>query len=210
MKKVLKLCLVMMMCLSMIGYSQKEQRPNQTDNVSNNKVEAHKILIAYFTLPESDGTDTSSSASRVVDKEIFGATEYIANIIQQNVGGDLFEIKTVQNYPTIHDELVNQASDELSKKVRPELSSHIENLEQYDTIFIGYPNWWGDLPMPLYTFLEEYDLSQKTIIPFNTNGGSGFSDTIRTIKSLQPQTQIIEDGITIFRNDVPDSRKDVE
>jgi len=77
-------------------------------------------------------------------------------------------------------------------------------------IFIGYPNWWDDMPMPLYTFLEEYDFSNKTIIPFNTHGGSGFSNTIETIKQLQPHATVIEDGLTISRNDVSNSKNTIE
>jgi len=77
-------------------------------------------------------------------------------------------------------------------------------------IFIGYPNWWDDMPMPLYTFLEEYDFSNKTIIPFNTHGGSGFSNTIETIKQLQPHATVIEDGLMISRNDVSHSQNTIE
>ncbi len=217
MKKFFKICLTFVMCLIVVGCSQEDMRPNQNDNSNNTDdnqstqtVHANKILIAYFTLPETDGTDTSSSASRVVDDEVLGATEYIASIIQDNIDGDLFEIKTVQNYPTTHELLVDQADEELSENARPELATHINNLDQYDTIFVGYPNWWGDMPMPLYTFFEEYDFTNKTIIPFNTHGGSGFSSTIQSIKELQPNANIIEDGITISRNNVPDSREDVE
>lgn len=76
-------------------------------------------------------------------------------------------------------------------------------------IFMGYPNWNSDLPMPLYTFLEEYDFSGKTIIPFTTHGGSGFSGTIRTIQELQPDATVSEDGLSISRNSVPDAQGNV-
>ena len=93
---------------------------------------------------------------------------------------------------------------------RPELASQIENLDSYDTIFLGYPNWNSDLPMPMYTFLEEYDLGGKTIVPFTTHGGSGFSRTIQTIEELQPDASVIEDGLSISRNDVPDAQGEVQ
>ena len=83
------------------------------------------------------------------------------------------------------------------------------DLSGYDTLFIGYPNWNADLPMPLYTFLEEYDLSGKTIIPFTTHGGSGFSRTIDTIAELEPDAQVEEDGLAISRNAVPDAEGEV-
>lgn len=92
---------------------------------------------------------------------------------------------------------------------RPELATQIENLDAYDTIFLGYPNWNSDLPMPLYTFLEEYDFSGKTIIPFITHGGSGFSRTIQTIADMQPDAEVVEDGLSISRNGVPDAQGDV-
>ena len=163
----------------------------------------NNILVAYFTMPETDGTDTVAGASRVVmDGNLYGNTQYLANLIQERTSGELFRIETVQEYPGEHDPLVDQAADEQSANIRPELASHIENLDAYDVIFLGYPNWWGDLPMPLYTFLEEYDFSGKTIVPFNSHGGSRFSGTIETIKRLQPGAEVITDGYTISRNDV--------
>ena len=161
------------------------------------------ILVAYFTMPETDGVDAVSGASRVVvDGNLYGNTQYLANLIQERTGGELFKIETVQEYPGEHDPLVDQAADEQRANVRPELASHIENLDAYDVIFLGYPNWWGDLPMPLYTFLEEYDFSGKTVIPFNSHGGSRFSGTIDTIKRLQPDATVVTDGYTVSRNDV--------
>ena len=80
---------------------------------------------------------------------------------------------------------------------------------QYDTILQGYPNWWGDMPQPLFTFLEEYDFSGKTIIPFNSHGGSGFSNTIEEIKELQPDANISDEGLSISRDKVADSVQDV-
>lgn len=168
------------------------------------------ILIAYFSVPETDGVDTVAGASRVVvDGEVLGNNQYIAQLIQQETGGELFRIETVQEYPGSHDPLLEFAYNEKADDARPELSTHIENLESYDTIFLGYPNWNADLPMPLYTFLEEYDFSGKTIIPFTTHGGSGFSGTISTISELQPDASVIEDGLSISRNSVPDAQSDV-
>lgn len=164
------------------------------------------ILIAYFTVPETDDVDTVSSASRVAtDNGVVGNTQFIAQAIQQAVDGDLFAIETVQQYPGTHDELLDFAYNELRENARPELASQIENLDDYDTIFLGYPNWNSDLPMPLYTFLESYDFSGKTIIPFVTHGGSGFSRTVSTIQKLQPEAAVIEDGLSISRGDVADA-----
>ena len=169
------------------------------------------ILIAYFSVPESDGTDAVAGASRVVteDGQVLGNNEYIAQLIRQETGGDLFAIETVQEYPGSHDALLDFAYNEMTEDARPELASQIENLDAYDTIFLGYPNWNSDLPMPLYTFLEEYDLSGKTIIPFTTHGGSGFSQTIGTIEELRPGAEVVQDGLSISRNSVPQAQSDV-
>lgn len=171
------------------------------------------ILIAYFTMPEdvdTEGVDAIAGASIVVnDGEVMGNVEYMASIIQSTVGGDLFRIETVEQYPLDHDPLVDQAAQEQDEDIRPELSTHIENLEQYDTIFLGYPNWWGDMPQALYTFLEEYDFSGKTIIPFCPHGGSGFSRTESTIAELQPGAIVSENGLTVSRSDVAGSRDEV-
>lgn len=161
------------------------------------------ILVAYFSMPETDGTDTVAGASRVVvDGALYGNTQYLAELIQERTGGELFPIETVEAYPGLHEPLVDQAAEEQSAGARPELASRIENLDNYDVIFLGFPNWWADLPMPLYTFLEEYDFSGKTVIPFNSHGGSRFSGTIGTIQRLQPGAEVITDGYTISRNDV--------
>lgn len=168
------------------------------------------ILIAYFSVMETDGVDTVAGASRVaVNGEVLGNNQYIAQIIQQETGGDLFPIETVQEYPTTHDPLLEFAYNEKADNARPELATQIENLDSYDVIFLGFPNWNADLPMPLYTFLEEYDFSGKTIIPFTTHGGSGFSRTIQIISELQPNATVISDGLSISRNSVSGAESDV-
>lgn len=168
------------------------------------------ILIVYFSVMETDGVDTVSGASRVaVNGEVLGNNEYIAQIIQRETGGELFAIETVQEYPTTHNPLLEFAYDEKADNARPELATQIENPDSYDVIFLGYPNWNADLPMPLYTFLEKYDFSGKTIIPFTTHGGSGFSGTIQTISELQPNATVIFDGLSISRNSVSKAESEV-
>lgn len=164
------------------------------------------ILIAYFGVIETDGTDTVANASRVSTSDgVVGNCQFIAQAIQQAVGGDLFAIETVQDYPGTHQPLLDFAYEELRQNARPELSGEIENLDDYSVIFLGYPNWNADLPMPLYTFLERYDFSGKTIIPFVTHGGSGFSRTISTIAGLQPNATVLTDGLSVSRNSVPNA-----
>ncbi|MGN0612930.1 MAG: flavodoxin, partial [Porcipelethomonas sp.] len=164
-----------------------------------------RILVAYFTMPE-DGSDADAGASRVVtaDGKVQGNVEYFANIIADETGADMFRIETAEQYPGTHDPLVDQAAEERDSGARPELSSHIENLDDYDTIFIGYPIWWYDMPMAMNTFFEEYDFGGKTIVPFSSHGGSGFSGTIDQMTEYEPNAKLL-DGFTVSREDVPDS-----
>lgn len=115
----------------------------------------------------------------------------------------------MESYPLDHDPLVDQAAEEQDADLRPELATHVENFEQYEYVFLGYPNWWGDMPQPLYTFLEEYDFASKTIIPFITHGGSGASCTLDTIAKMQPDAVILDDELVLSRGDVADSEDTV-
>lgn len=207
-KKTAAIFLTGLMLFTMSGYSV-----NATDISAKEDTKNSNILIAYFSVPEAidtNGIDADSGASVVVkDEDVLGNMEYMALTIQDAIGGDLFQIETKEAYPLDHEPLVDQAAEEQDENARPELATHIENPDQYDTILLGYPNWWGDMPQPLFTFLEEYDFSGKTIIPFNSHGGSGFSNTIEEIKELQPDANVSDEGLSISRNKVADSAQDV-
>ncbi len=134
------------------------------------------ILTAYYS---RKGQNYWNGSIKNIAK---GNTEVIAEIIQETVGGELFEIDTVNPYPEDYYECIDVAKDELRTKARPELTDRINNIDDYDVIFLGYPNWWGTMPMAVFTFLESYDISGKTIIPFCTNEGSGMGTSERDIK----------------------------
>ena len=186
---------------------------SDTETAQEGQSESSNVLIAYFSVPEyvdTEGIDANAGASVVVrEGQVMGNLEYMAGVIQQTIGGDLFRIETVEEYPLDHEPLVDQAAEEQDEEARPELSTQIENPDQYDTILLGYPNWWGDMPMALYTFLEEYDFSGKTIIPFTAHGGSGFSDTVDTIAELQPDAEVSDEGLSISRNDVAEAQEEI-
>lgn len=168
------------------------------------------ILIAYFTAAENSGVDAVASASyTTVDGQAVGRIRAVADWIAEETGGDLFSIRTETVYPADGGELIDFADQEQAENARPVLTSHIENLDQYDTIFVGYPNWWFDMPMALYSFFDEYDFSGKTIIPFNVHNGSRFSRTIETIQELEPEATVIEDGFTVSEQSVADAEEDV-
>ena len=168
------------------------------------------ILIAYFTVAENSGVDAIASASyTTIGGSAVGRVRALADMIEAETGGELFSIQTQTVDPADGGELIDFAAEEQDQNVRSELTSHIENLEQYDTIFIGYPNWWYDMPMALYSFFEEYNFSGKTIIPFNTHNGSRFSNTIQTIEQLEPNATVMEDGFTVSEQNVADAGEDV-
>ena len=197
------------------GSEPSEEAPTSTEEsadetASSEQSSGSNILIAYFTAVENSGVDAVASASySTVNGEAVGRLRAIADMIQQNTGGDLFSIRTSVVYPTDGGELIDYAAQEQDENARPELTSHIENLDQYDTIFVGYPNWWADLPMAVYSFFDEYDFSGKTIIPFNVHNGSRFSRTIETIQELEPNATVIEDGFTTSEQNVPKAADDV-
>ena len=163
-----------------------------------------KPLIVYFSMPETDNPDNMTreedNSAVVINGKVLGNTQYVAQLIQEMTGGDIFRILPQKPYPTNHRTLVDLAREEQEQDARPAIAGKIENLATYDTIFLGYPNWWGDMPMILYTFLEQHDLSGKTIIPFCTHGGSGFSRTIQTIQDKQPGATVIRDGYSLSRS----------
>lgn len=159
--------------------------------------EGNRVLIAYFTYgentPLADGVDASTSASiQYRGDKLTGNTGLVASLIADATDGKLFAILTGEQYPDTYNATLDVGQSEKSAGARPKLSSHIDDLNRYDTIFLGFPNWWGDMPMAVYSFLDEYDLSGKTIIPFVTSGGSGFSNTIRAIESAEPDATVLE------------------
>lgn len=155
------------------------------------------MLVVYFSYAENadlpESVDAFATASiQTWNNTLTGNTGVVANMIAESTGADLFSIRTVEKYPASYDETLDQGQQEQRADARPALTALPENLEDYDVIFLGFPNWWGDMPMALYSFLDQVELSGKTIVPFVTSGGSGFSGTIRTIESLESNATIQE------------------
>lgn len=145
------------------------------------------ILVAYFSL-------AGEQYNVGVIEE--GNTSIIAHMIAEQTGADLFEIEAVTPYSETHSELLDVSRQEMADNARPEIAGTVDNMADYDTVFIGYPNWWGDMPMIVYNFMESYDFSGKTIVPFCTHGGSGLSGTERTIAGICPDA-LMTDGFAI-------------
>lgn len=138
-----------------------------------------------------------------------GNTRKVAEQIHRSIGGDIIELQTVSPYPGEYNAVVAQAQKERQNGARPQISTEIPNLEKYTTIFIGFPNWWGTLPMPFFTLLEKYDLGTRNIVPFCTHEGSRFGHSERDLKQLCPHARLLE-GFEVRGSKAGGAQKDVD
>ncbi|WP_328869273.1 flavodoxin [Streptomyces sp. NBC_00287] len=172
-----------------------------------------RTLVAYFSLPETDDpngmSEDESNSTHVVDGKVLGNTQYVAQIIGERTGAEVFRIETAEELPLDHGTLEDLALEQQETDARPKLKALIPNLDDYDTVFIGYPIWWYDLPMPMYTFLEQHDFSGKNIILFSTHGGSRLSGTVDTITGTLSDANVIGNALTISRDDMDSAEGEV-
>jgi len=166
------------------GLASEENMP---ENEEEKEAGETDILIAYFSRADEN------YGVGMIEK---GNTEIIAEMIADETGGELFHIERSTPYPADYDECTDEAKIEQEENARPELALDLENIESYDTIFLGYPIWWSDMPMAVYTFLESHDFAGKTIIPFCTHAGSGLSSTVSSIQAVCPDATVL-DGFSI-------------
>jgi flavodoxin len=162
-----------------------------------------KILIAYYSRKGQNYV-----SGKIIDLTV-GNTEVIAQKIHKFTGGDLFEIRTVKPYPIDYNETTRVAREELRNNARPELAESIENMDSYDVIYLGYPNWWNTFPMVVFTFLESFNFSGKTIIPFCTHEGSGIGRSEQEIKKLCQEAKVLP-GIAIYGSSVAGADEQVK
>lgn len=163
----------------------------------------NKTLIVYYS---RKGENYWNGSIKNLTK---GNTEIVAEMIAEITNADLFEIDTVRPYAADYNSCIEEAKEELRRKARPEIQKYPENLEEYDTIFVGYPNWWGTMPMAMFTFLEHYDWSGKRLIPFCTNEGSGMGSSERDLEQIC-KGAVIEKGLSIHGAEAANSRRKVE
>lgn len=207
MKKIILLLLIIF-TMSGCGGEDKTSAGPEKKSVENNPAPTStadkKILVVYFSR-----TGEEYGIGNITK----GNTAIVAEMIVANVGGDLFEIKPATPYPDEYTACTELAKQELESNVRPEFVGNVDNFAQYDTIFIGYPIWWGNLPRVMMTFLEHNDFSGKKIIPFCTHGGSGFASTEREIKNACPNAEVLQ-GLAIIgktaQNDSAAVQKEVD
>jgi flavodoxin len=167
-----------------------------------------KTLIAYFSLwgnvDYPDGVDATTSASIVISNSRFGTTEYVARMIQEETGGYLHLIETVKPYPADFQAVIDQNHEETANGVLPELKGSRLDLSGYDTVFLGYPVWATDVPQAIHSFLEQNDLSGKTVIPFCTHDGYGAGRSYSTVREVSGANTL--SGLAIEAKDVPNAK----
>ena len=202
----------------------RENAPTQTvapepstDTVSASEtagpVSGNGTLVVYFSrvgntdFPEDMDAVSSATLSRV-DGTLKGNAQRMAEWMAEEANAELFEIQTESGYPIDYTETTDVAKQEQNINARPALKTQIAELDSYTTVYLVFPNWWGDLPMPVYSFFDTYDFSGKTIYVSITHEGSSFSRTISTVQSLEPDAEVIE-GLSIRGGKVPDSEEQV-
>lgn len=190
MKKLVKMLFMILTLVLLIACGTEKVAAKEVKTAKNNTTinSNKKILIAYFSLS--------------------GNTENFANQIKETVGGDLFKVTPLVPYNEAYNEIVDRAADEQDANARPKIIGLVNNFESYDTIFIGYPNWWGTMPMIMFTFMESYNFNGKTIIPFCTHDGSGLGRSLSDLKLLAPNATIL-DGLAIKGKRISNSKSDV-
>lgn len=160
------------------------------------------VLIAYYSRRGSNYRN-----GEIVNLKV-GNTEVVAGKIQKQTGGDTFYIETVKPYPADYHETTQVAKRELNENARPVIRGKVADMQKYDVIYLGYPNWWGTVPMAVMTFLESYDFSGKTIIPFCTNEGSGLGSSVQDIKKACPKA-VVKQGLAIRGGSVDNADKQI-
>ena len=197
MKKVCSILLSMVLLFSLAACSGGEPAAREND-----ASEASSSSSEVSSQPASESSETAAAPEEPSSTEAGGTliayfswsgnTEQMAQTIQAEIGGDLFKIEPATPYTDGYDTLLNIAQQEQAEDARPELAAQVENWNNYDVIFVGYPNWWSDAPMAVYTFLEAYDFTGKTLIPFNTSASGGFGRSLSGIEESAAGADILE------------------
>lgn len=184
-----------------------------TDASDEQRDNSDNMIISYFSWADNAvdyelerlDLDVLGSASVVTP----GDVGIVAQYIEERTGADVFKIILTEKYSADYDECLSQALEQLSSGIMPELAETIENLDKYDIIFLGFPNWWYTIPTAINSFVEAHDLSGKTIIPFVTHGTGGLAGTIRDLTEILPDDCTIMPPYDVFIDDVKDSQNDV-
>ena len=168
------------------------------------------ILIAYFSW--ADNAILAEDVDAVASPSVIppGNVQQLAGWVQEETGGDLFSIQVTDPYPSDWDECLARANRERGDDARPELMASVENLDRYDTVFLGYPNWWYGVPMALLSFLEQNDLSGKQVYLFCSHGTGGLANSVELITEAAPDAMISDDIFDCYEEDAASSQEEIQ
>ena len=161
-----------------------------------------KVLIAYFSWADNTAFNKNMDVLASASSTIPGNTAVMAQLINSQIGGELYSIKVKEAYPYDYDKCLDRAMDEKGHEARPELLNTINNFDDYDIIFLGFPNWCYTAPMAVFSFIEQYDFSNKTVIPFCSHGTGGVAGSVKDITTNLPSTTKVFPVIEINRDDM--------
>ena len=186
--KIIILIALIVLALGISEVAAMSDAETAANDILNKNATNSDTLIVYFS--------RTGENYNVGNVEV-GNTAMLASYIKEYLKCDSFEIVPVDKYPDNYDECTNIASKEKDDNARPKIAGKIDNFDNYKTVFVGYPIWWGDLPMIMYTFMEDYDFKGKTVIPFNTHEGSGDAGTYNTIKEKLSGADVNTNGLAL-------------
>ena len=201
MKKLGSILMVFTLLFSLVACSNNtndggSSSPTPQSSEASSSITEEQSSPSSTEETEISETTETGAKSLVVYFSWSGNTENVAKSIQSQTDSDIFEIVPATPYSDDYDTVVDFTQQEQRDNARPAIADSIENIADYDVIYVGFPNWWGDMPMILYTFFDSYELSGKTIAPFCTSDGSGLSGTVNTMKELEPSATVT-DGLHI-------------
>ena len=207
---ILSAALIFSMAACAGSNSSEEQNVQQNNTSSETAVEETEEQEKAEETAQAENVDTQQQGNRTLVAYFSwsGNTEQMAKMIQEETGADLFEISPATAYTDDYNALLDQAQQEQRDNARPEISAEVENWNDYDVVFVGYPDWWNDAPMIIYTFLESYDWSGKTLIPFCTSGGSGFGQSLDSVEESSSGA-VMGEGLHVLGDSVAGAQEDI-
>ena len=225
MKKILLSFLCLILVFSFTGCSNSNEESTQSESTRETTTEEAassgtaadsgrqtdgKVLVAYFSWADNAVLDEDVDA--VISPSVIapGNVEELAGWVQEETGGDLFSIRVTDPYPSDWDDCLERANEERGDDARPELEENVENLDDYDTVYLGYPNWWYGVPMALLSFLEENDLSGKQVYLFCSHGTGGLANSVDIITDALPDAEISDNIFDCYEEDASSSENDIK
>ncbi len=187
---------------------QPEEPASSTEQPSN--AQESGVLVAYFSWADNAVIDGEVDAVASPSVTAPGNVQQLAQWISERTGGDLFSIQVTEPYSSDWDACLERANQERAEDARPELTASVEQLERYDTVFLGYPNWWYGVPMALLSFLEENDLSDKQVYLFCSHGTGGLASSVEQIDEALPDSTALSENIfDVYEEDASSSQQDI-